>query len=59
MNPKVRNRNEAKRRKAKERGDSRKIDDEMLTELKREFHKRIYPHKKEWYEHSNKYEIRQ
>ena len=59
LNPKVRNRNEAKRRKAKARGDSGKIDDEMLTELKREFHKRIYPHQKEWYEHSKKYEMRQ
>ena len=59
LNPKVRNRNEAKRRKAKERGDSGKIDDEMLTELKREFHKRIYPHQKAWYEHSKKYEMRQ
>ena len=59
LNPKVRNRNEAKRRKAKERGDSGKIDDEMLTELKREFHKRIYPHQKAWYKHSQQYEMRQ
>nr|DAS52740.1 MAG TPA: large terminase [Caudoviricetes sp.] len=59
LNPNVRKRNEAKRRKAKARGDSGKIDDEMLTELKREFHKRIYPHQKAWYEHSKKYEMRQ
>lgn len=52
LNPNVRNRNEGKRRKAKERGNSGKIDADMVAELKRAFRERMYPHQMAWYEHS-------
>ena len=59
LNPNVRNRNEGKRRKAKERGNSGKIDADMVAELKRAFRERMYPHQMAWYEHSKQYEMRQ
>ena len=59
LNPNVRNCNEGKRRKAKERGNSGKIDADMVAELKRAFRERMYPHQMAWYEHSKQYEMRQ
>ena len=59
LNPKVKNRNAAKRKKAEERASKAVLDDGEIEELRRAFKARMYPHQLAWFAHSKQYEMRQ
>lgn len=59
LNPKVNNRNAAKRKKAKEREGKCVLTEEQIREVRAYFLNSLYPHQRAWLEHGKKYEMRQ
>lgn len=49
LNPKVKNRNKAKKKKAEERASKCVFDDAQIAQIKDLFNTTMYPHQKHWY----------
>lgn len=59
LNPKVANRNLAKKLKRQQREQSALFTPEQIEQLRKAFLQSLYPHQLTWYEHSKRYEMRQ
>ncbi len=57
LNPRVKNRNKAKKKKAKKNGCI--FNDEQIAKLKKAFADRLFRHQRDWYEQSLDYMMRQ